>query len=156
MVITLADWQFSVDREQTLAYTMKCAGDHCLCAYCRNYYANVDAAHPSLRPFLERFGVCIEGPGEVMPVEPTWIVACYRVTGQILHQGTARMHVDGVPIRPEVSDNGTFLFWVGEMELPWTQDEPMEDVISPANDPEFMDRMMQLLLLWAEDDSLKN
>ena len=51
------------------------------------------------------------------------------------------MHADHVPVHIEESDEGTFLLWVGEMELPWNQPEPMDDVISPANQPEFLLRM---------------
>jgi len=143
MKITLADWVFSVDVEATTVHSMNCSVDHCLCAYCRNYYESVDSAHPTLRPFLERFGLVTEGPSEVMPLEPTLVMAGYRVVGEIVRKGTARMHVDNVPIHPEASDDGTFLLWVGEMELPWNQPEPMEDVISPANQPEFLQRMAQ-------------
>ena len=147
MVITLADWQFRVEREQTMAHSLSCSVDHCMCAYCRNYYETIDAAHPTLRPFLERFGVMVEGPSEIMPLEPTLVMACYRVMGEILHRGQSRMHVDNVPIHPEASADGTFLLWIGEMELPWVQNEPMEDVISPANQPEFLERMAKK---WAE------
>ena len=37
------------------------------------------------------------------------------------------------------------------MELPWMQDEPVEDVVSPANQPEFLERMAQK---WAELNEL--
>ena len=154
MVIRLADWQFSVDPDATAAYTLKCSSDHCMCAYCRNYYENVDAAHPGLRPFLERFGAVIEGPCEVMPLEPDLVAACYRITGQIIHAGSARMHVDGVPVRPEMSQNGTFLLWIGEMSLPWTQQECMDDVISPANEPDFLERMSRKILQWYGNDGI--
>ena len=143
MDISLADWLFSIDKDATTAYTMKCSTDHCMCAYCRNFYESVDLAHPSLRPFLEHLGIVLEGPCEVMPFEPTLVMVCYRVSGSIKQIGNAKMHVDGIPLLPEASDNGTFLLWVGEMELPWIQNEPMEDVISPANEPAFMDRMMR-------------
>ena len=141
MKITLADWIFEVDTAATAAYTLKCSTDHCTCAYCRNYYETIDMAHPTLRPFLRRFGILAEGPSEVMPLEPTLVMAGYRVTGRILTRGKARMHADHVPVHIEESDEGTFLLWVGEMELPWNQPEPMDDVISPANQPEFLLRM---------------
>lgn len=143
MVITLADWVFSIDKEATNAYTLKCSTDHCMCAYCRNFYETVDKAHPTLRSFLAQLGVTLEGPCEVMPFEPTLVMACYRLTGSIIRIGQAKMHVDGIPLYPEASNDGTFLLWVGEMELPWIQNEPMEDVLSPANEPAFMERMMQ-------------
>jgi hypothetical protein len=40
------------------------------------------------------------------------------------------------------------------MELPWTQIEDMDEVISPANQPEFMDRMMLRWLKWAEHEDI--
>lgn len=39
---------------------------------------------------------------------------------------------------------GTFHLWIGEMELPWVQAEPVEDVVSPANLPEFLERMQEM------------
>ncbi len=141
MILTLADWQFQVDWDETQRCTRHCSEDHCTCAYCRNFYENIDLVQPSLRPVLERFGIYLDGPCEVMPFEPTLLMACYRVTGKILRTGESRLHVDGVILRPEPGDEKTFLLWVGELELPWTQYEDMDEVISPANQPEFLDRM---------------
>ena len=156
MVVTLADWQFRVDVDSTLEYTHKCSLDHCTCAYCENFYENVDVTHPSLRAVLSRFGICLNGPCEVMPFEPTLVAAAYRVTGQILSRGEAYLHVDDVALRPEESDEDTFLLWVGPMDLPWTRDEDMDEVLSPANQTDFMDRMMAKLLSWAEEPTLDN
>ena len=154
MTINLADWSFLVDVGATAEHTARCASDHCLCGYCRNYYETLDLAHPSIRPFLARFGIHAEGPSELMPLEPTLMAACYRVTGRILKTGTAALHVNGVPIRPEPADSTTFFLWIGEMELPWCQDEPMSDVISPANQPEFMERMAVKFLQWYPDSQI--
>ena len=141
MKITLADWEFQVRVSDTTAHSLKCSIDHCLCAYCRNYYESVDEAHPSLRPFLEQFGLVLEGPSEVMPLEPDYVMAGYRVLGRITGRGEARMHVNHVPVHFEDADDTSFFLWVGPMDLPWKQDEPMGDVVSPANQPEFLDRM---------------
>lgn len=141
MTITIADWEFSVNVDATLEHTTKNSTDHCTCAYCRNYYESVDIAHPRLRPVLAKFGIALEGPSELMPLEPTLMLACYRVHGEIFHRGEARIHVDDVPLIPEPEGKGTFLLWVGEMALPWLQEEAMEDVISPANQPDFLERM---------------
>lgn len=150
-LIQLADWLFSVDADATAAHTMKCAADHCPCAYCRNFYETVDLAHPTLRPFLARFGIILEGPSELMPLEPTVMAAAYRVTGEIVSSGTVPLHVDGVPIRPEPGETGTFFLWAGEMELPWAQDEDMDQVLSPANQPEFLKRMTKKVMQWYPD-----
>lgn len=150
MIISLADWKFRVDVDATLEYTYKCSLDHCTCPYCQNFYENIDSSCPSLRPVLTHFGIHLNGPCEVMPFEPTFVAAAYRVTGEILSRGEAYLHIDDVPLRPEAGENGTFLLWIGPADLPWTQDEDMDEVLSPANQPEFMDRMMQTMLRWAE------
>lgn len=155
MVITLADWQFRVDVQETFDYTSKCSQDHCTCPYCRNFYKNLDN-FSNLRPVLQRFGVYADGPCEVMPFEPTLVAACYRVTGQVVKRGEAELYIDHIPLRPEEADEATFFLWIGPMELPWTQEEDMNEVISPANQPEFLDRMMQRLLRWAEDSEIEN
>lgn len=156
MTIRLADWVFSVDEIATRDYTHKCSLDHCTCPYCENFYENADSSHPNLRPVLDRFGIFLNGPCEVMPFEPTMVAAAYRVTGQILSRGEAYLHIEDVPLRPEPGDEKTFLLWIGPLELPWTQEEDMFEVLSPANQPEFMERMMERLLLWAEESSTES
>lgn len=87
-----------------------------------------------------------------MPFEPTLMLACYRVYGHIQHWGNAELHVDGVPIVAEAADQDSFFLWVGELELPWTQDESMEEVVSPANLPEFLERMRNMWILRHGDE----
>ena len=154
--LSIADWGFQVDMAATRDYTMKCSTDHCLCPYCRNFYDTVDGAHPRLRSVLEGFGIYLDGPCEVMPVEHDLILAAYRVTGSITHVGKLRLYVDEVPLIPEAGENGTFLLWAGPMDLPWIQDVAPEDVISPANQPEFLDRMTQKLLSLMDFDAIES
>lgn len=156
MVITLGDWQFSVDVDETLDYTHKCSLDHCTCPYCQNFYENMDRAEPMLRPVLSKFGIYLNGPCEVMPFEPTLVAACYRVTGQILRRGESSLHINHVQLRPEEADETTFFLWIGPVELPWTQEEDMDEVLSPANQPEFLDRMMLRLLKWAGEEEISS
>ena len=156
MRIQLSDWQFEVDAGETLSYTHQCSLDHCTCPYCRNFYENMDRAEPALRPVLSKFGIFLNGPCEVMPFEPTLVAACYRITGQILSRGESRLHINGVPLRPEETNSETFFLWIGPVELPWTQEEDMDEVVSPANQPEFMERMMVRWLLWAEEDAISS
>lgn len=144
MVLEYGDWQFRVDAQATRERTTKYSFEHCQCSYCKNFYDAIDLAHPQLRPALEPFGIQLEGPSELMPFEPTLMLACYRVDGQILRWGRSTMSVRGVSILPESADEETFLLWVGELSLPWLQDEAVEDVVSPANLPEFMERMQQV------------
>ena len=117
----------------------------------QNFYENMDRAEPSLRPVLSKFGIYLNGPCEVMPFEPTLVAACYRVTGRIVNRGESSLHINAVQLRPEEADDTTFFLWIGPVELPWTQEEDMDEVLSPANQPEFMDRMMARLLKWADD-----
>ena len=147
MILEAGDWRFRVDVEKTRQRTSQYSFEHCQCGYCKNFYEAVDLAHPVLRPVMEQFGVNLEGPSELMPFEPTLMLACYRVDGQILQWGKTPLSVRGVPIIPETGDEETFLLWVGELEIPWLQEEAVEDVVSPANLPEFMSRMQEIWLL---------
>ena len=144
MILKFGDWKFRVDVEATKERTRKYSYEHCQCGYCKNFYDAIDVAYPELRPVMEHFGVNLEGPCELMPFEPTLMLACYRVDGQILQWGKAHLSVKGVTILPEAGDENTFLLWVGEVQLPWLQEEPVEEVVSPANLPEFLERMEQL------------
>lgn len=147
MDLKLGDWTFRVDVEATSERTRRYSYDHCQCAYCKNFYDAIDLTYPELRPAMENFGIHLEGPCELMPFEPTLMLACYRVDGQILQWGKSQLSVRGLQILPEAGDSETFLLWVGEIPLPWIQKEPVEDVVSPANLPEFMDRMRQIWVL---------
>lgn len=152
MILEFADWRFQVDVEATRQRTSRYSFEHCQCGYCKNFYDAIDRAHPHLRPVMEKFGVNLEGPSELMPFEPTLMLACYRVDGEILHWGKSSLSVGGVPIIPETGEEGTFLLWIGELELPWMQEIPAEEVISPANLPEFIERMQEIWLLRHGDE----
>ena len=144
MILEYGDWKFDVDVEATKERTSKYSFDHCECGYCKNFYEVIDHAHPQLRPALEPFGIHLEGPCELVPFEPTLMLACYRVDGQIIQWGREELYADGISVTVETGDESTFLLWVGEAELPWVQPERMEDVVSPANLPEFMERMSEV------------
>ena len=152
--IRIADWYFRIDPEATRRYTMDCSTDHCLCPYCRNYYETADLAQPRLRQVLSGFGAFLDGPCEVMPLQHNVILSAYRITGEILHAGRVGLYVDDVPLFPQPSETGTFLLWVGPMELPWVQKEAPEDVISPANEPEFLERMTAKWLELSGNDAV--
>ena len=147
MILELGDWRFRVDVEATRERTTKYSFEHCQCGYCKNFYDAIDLAHPHLRPAMEKFGVNLEGPSELMPFAPTIMLACYRVDGEILQWGRCALSISGIPVIPELDGEGTFLLWVGELELPWLQQENVEDVVSPANLPEFMERMQEVWYL---------
>lgn len=147
MILELADWRFQIDMEATRRNTLKNSQDHCECAYCKNYYEAMPVTYPELVAFLEQFGVNYQGPSEVMPFAPTLMLACYRVQGKILEFGCSSLYGGEVPLSVETADDASFFLWAGEMVLPWIQDEPEEDVISPANLPEFLQRMEEVWLL---------
>lgn len=147
LILKLGDWKFQVDPEATAERTRRYSYEHCECGYCKNFYEAIDVAYPQLRPAVEHFGINLEGPCELMPFEPTLMLACYRVDGQILQWGKDRLSVRGIPILPEAGDEETFLLWIGEIRLPWLQEESAEEVVSPANLPEFLERMQEIWLL---------
>lgn len=144
MIFDMADWRIKVDVEATRRHTEANAADHCECAYCNNYYETLQPAYPGLCTALTRLGIDPMGPSELMPFTPTLYLACYRVQGSILRWGQRELAADGVPIVLEAGDDGTFFLWAGEMALPWIQQEPADEVLSPANLPEFLERMQDM------------
>ena len=151
MKIRISDWCFEVDLESTFDHTLENSRDHCECAYCRNFYDCVDMIYPNVRTFLAQFGVVLDGPSELMPFEPTLILACYRVQGSVLKWGNSPIYVDGMHVTIEASEGNTFFIWLGEMTFPWCQSELIDEVISPANDLDFMERMRQIWCLRHEE-----
>ena len=146
MILTIDDWKFQVFVEETREHSSFSASHHCTCAYCENYYRSADTACPELRGFLRSFGVELEGPVEMFPFEPTICLISYRVTGSILAYGSAPMMVGGVPVMPVQKDTRLFHLEVGEMELPWVMRVDPDEVVSPANEPEFLEQMYRRLL----------
>ena len=148
MRICIDDWEFAVDMTATMAYSAGEAEEHCSCAYCRNFYAAIDSAYPQLRPFLTQFGVDVEAPDELIPYEPpTQMVAFYGVSGKIMRTGSKPLSAGNLCIYPETAETAQVNTFLSEvyfflrtdmMQLPWVLDEPMEDVISPANEPSFL------------------
>lgn len=144
MIFDLADWRFQIDVEATRKHTSENAKDHCECAYCKNYYETLSATYPTLCLTMARLGIDPMGPSELMPFTPTVFLACYRIQGKILRWGKSELLAGGIPIVPESADETSFFLWVGEMELPWVQVETAEQVSSPANLPDFLERMQQI------------
>jgi hypothetical protein len=145
MVLNIDDWIFDVDFAKTMEHTSLLSADHCVCGYCVNYYLAIRELYPALCSFLGQFGLDLEGPVELMPIEPTLYLATYPVQGRVLRLGSAPMMVDGIPITVEV-DGNAFRLEVGYLSLPWLLDEPMDEVVSPANEPEFLEKMYRKVL----------
>lgn len=163
MVLTLQDWIFRVDVEKTLAYSKSIVADHCQCGYCRNYYHAVDGVFPELRSFLSQFGADVEGPDELMPFEPTLYRATYCICGEILTFGSDLLRLDNLSIEPlqqAALDFETacpapcFALHTSYMDLPWVLDEDMDEVLSPANEPEYLERMWEKLLMDAPNEAI--
>ena len=146
MVLKIDDWIFQVDLEKTAEHSSYVSSEHCTCGYCENYYRTVEVAFPELKPFLARFGVLVDAPSELYPIAPTLYLSGYRVTGEIRQFGSSPMMAGAAPVMAEPSEGGTFLLEVGEIPLPWVLEEDMDEVISPANEPEFLERMYRKLI----------
>ena len=143
MILNIDDWKFDVDTEVTREHSSFSASRHCTCAYCENFYRGVQYVCPDLKRFLGDFGVDIEGPVEMYPFEPTICLVAYRVTGKILEYGKGPIMVDHVPVLPKPEDERQFKLEVGELQLPWLMLEDPDEVVSPANEPEFLEQMYQ-------------
>ena len=143
MIVNIDDWKLEVYPEQTRQHSAYSTQRHCTCAYCENYYRALGYTYPGLKPFLDSFGINHEGPVEMYPFEPTICLVSYRVTGKILKHGLSPIMVSGVPVLPKSDDERHFLLEVGELELPWIMLEDPNEVISPANEPEFLERMYE-------------
>lgn len=157
MVLKIDDWEFEVDFETMEKYSKQALEEHCTCGYCRNFYASVDWKYPNLRAFLKQFAIEIEAPDELSPYEPTACEAEYAVAGWIRQRGKMPISVDGLTVSVETESHinhglqgSVFFLSVGLMELPWLLDEPMEEVVSPANEPVFLKKMWNKLLRKAE------
>ena len=146
MTITVEDWVFDIDPVKTKEHTNFAVNSHCTCGYCENYYQAVDQVCPDLRIFLDRFFLDVEGPSEMYPFEPTLCFLAYKVFGRIVQVGNGPIMVDGVPVMGQIIDESTFKLEVGELELPWILEEDMDEVVSPANEPEFLERMYRIMI----------
>lgn len=142
MILSIDDWVFDIDLDQTMEHSSNASHDHCECGYCRNYYEAVDLAEPALRPFLAQFGSQPEGPVQLMPFEPTLCLAFYRIYGRILRRGKGFIYAGDTPVLAMAEGQGQLLLEIGEIALPWILDEDVDEVISPANEPEFMEKML--------------
>ena len=162
MILQIEDWTFDVDVGKTMEYSAAEAAEHCDCGYCRNYYRAVDSVFPGLRPFLARFGVDVEAPDTLYPYDlqkdRMWYEGEYAVFGRILRAGenavyngeTGQMQI--IPIPVDSGEPSSFVLSIEGAELPWLLDEHMQDVVSPANEPDFQQQMWDNLLNKAQTD----
>lgn len=163
MLLHIDDWIFDVDISATMAYSTGIWEDHCTCGYCRNFYETLDGAYPQLSAFLKQFGMNGLTPEELSPVEPTLYMASYCISGTVVKNGIYPIDLGGVVLSVDLEADPLyepsfgkpfFVLNTGLMELPWVLDEDMDEVISPANEPEYLERMMNRLLQNIEDDAV--
>lgn len=161
IVVKLNDWIFDVDIDLTMERSAYQAQEHCDCSYCRNFYRSLDASNPDMRPFLAVFGIDPMGPDELCPFEPTIYEVSYIVNGTILQTGTP-FRIGDIPVKVLSSTDADmdtersepyFVLIIGLLELPWALDEDPREVISPANEDSFLNRMKAKLLARITDDS---
>lgn len=161
MIVRVAEWVFDVDVPATMAYSAGIWEDHCTCGYCRNFYETMDDVYPQLKLFLKQFGMNSLTPEELSPVEPTLYMASYCISGTVIKNGIYPIDLDGLvlsvdleadPLYEPCFGKPFFVLNTGLLELPWVLDEDMNEVISPANEPEYLQRMMNRLLENADED----
>lgn len=156
MIVQIADWIFDADIPATMDYSTGVWDDHCTCGYCRNFYETLDSTYPSLKPFLKQFGMNSLTPEEMSPIEPTLCMVSYCISGTIVKRGIYPLDTGQTVLNVSTHDDNPlyhppfgrpfFVFTTGLLELPWVLDEDMDEVISPANEPEYMQRMARRLL----------
>lgn len=165
MIVCLQNWTFDVDIDATMKYCADVAADPCGCGYCRNFRLSVNDVYPALDPFLNRFGSRVDAPEELMPYEPTIFEGSYCVSGSIIQYGQQPLSCGNCSISvlpSEETDYETkcpkpyFVLRTGCLELPWVLAEDMDEVVSPANEPEYLQRMWDRLLRCAADDGLNS
>ena len=163
MIISIDNWIFDVDIEVTRQYSVGILNDLCECGYCRNFRSAVNAVYPDLDQFLKKFGNAAVTPEELMPYEPTIYEGSYCISGKILQKGEGQILLAGCVLSvleavetdyPTLCPQPYFVFRTGSLELPWVLDEDMDEVISPANEPEYLQRMWDRLLQNAPDSSI--
>lgn len=165
VVLSVNDWIFDVDIDATAAYCANVTADPCGCGYCRNFRSAVNDAYSQLNLFLAAFGSQVDAPEELMPYEPTVYEASYCISGRVLQAGELPITVGNCGVYvlcAEDTDYETqcakpyFVLRTGCLELPWVLKEDMDEVISPANEPEYLQRMWDRLLQYAPEDSLNS
>lgn len=163
MIATVADWVFDLNIDATAKYCAEVVADPCECGYCRNFRLSVNKAYPELDIFLKKVGSTVMAPEELMPYEATIYEGSYCISGSIVERGSNPLMCGECALtvlRADETDYDTqcpkpyFVLRTQSLELPWVLDEDMDEVISPANEPEYLQRMWDRLLQNAPESSL--
>ena len=139
--IEIDDWKFSVDIEKTKEYYK--THSLCECAYCRNFYSQIDEKLPKLKEFLEEFGVDISKPDEISSFtyenEIDYSTVYYTVCGEIVESSKYEIDIyENLFLSIVVNDEFAppneqtgqyFTFSVFQIRLPWVLDEPLHPTV---------------------------
>ena len=138
MIVKADEWIFDVDMTATMEYSAREAAEHCTCPNCRNFYAAVDRYYPELRPFLAKFGLDIEAPDRMSPLDYSMDDIAYDpmfyVFGEIRQPGIYEMsagpaNIVATPLEDTPDGRPCFQLDVYEVRLPWVLDEPFEGCV---------------------------
>ena len=137
MFLEFADWLIYADVESNRTYAKQELSEHCLCAFCKNFYNTVDRHYPNVRYFLSKFGLEIEAPDSLIPIPERLYQVSYEAEGRVLRWGSEPIQVGELPITiEEDTENGLILLNLGLMELPWSLDESPDSVKKPDGIPD--------------------
>lgn len=90
-----------------------------------------------------------------MPFEPTLCTVSYCISGRIVQRSPYPLNGGGTVFSVETQEempfdtqckSPYFVITSGFLELPWLLDEEMDEVISTANEPEFLEKMWNRLM----------
>ncbi len=115
----------------------------CDCGGCRNYYAQARERFPGLTKWIEKFGVCIDRPDEIMYLDieknTNYLCVSYTVCGRL--EGTLSTEISltdcevpsvticspDAPMGyiPNSQTGDYFIIDVTNFTLPWVLHEPM-------------------------------
>ncbi len=163
MRITHNDWSFEIDIPKTEDYHAKQLSDLCQCGYCRNFNLALPGVYQQLCLFLDTLHTDFRAVDELMPFEPTFLEATYCICGSIIQRGNSPILLDGVRIQPtDISELDfdsscpapAFAIIVSDISVPWLLNEDMDEVISPANEPEYLQRMWNRWLSQAPQEDI--
>lgn len=155
MLIHIQEWILDVDIDATMKYSSELFAEHCECGYCRNYYSTVCDIYPELNTLLTKLGINHESPVDFLPIEPTLCIISYALCGSIVKHGSQWIAIGEAMVSFQESNlldyelscgEPYFVLTTSALRLPWVLEEDMDEVISPANEPECLERMWKKLL----------
>jgi hypothetical protein len=132
-----------VDSASTAAYHMH--DEPCHCLYCRNYQSAFSDTYPKLAEVLQKFGICVNRPLEVMNLfwnetkDKRLYISYYSVKGELYKDKLEIYSNDDALITLYHPDSDAlvygntrmerpyFIAEVSNIQLPWVLTEPPED-----------------------------